>query len=182
MIAGVINGLVYGSFAHFGTADLILVVTQWADVPTAFILLGTALLAHYESRRACDEFESWIGQDEGHDDARAGDGAEGGVEYLILLSRKLRRTRSATVLIGTLGLLMAIAALVSFGDVIHVVASARSRVTWHDYLGLVLSEVAPAVVALAGLLIASRAWAEESELLRVSGGSELLVLRDQTPQ
>ncbi len=181
VIAGALNGLAYGSFARFGTRDLILVVTQWADVPTALILLGTALLAHYESRRSCDEFESWIGQDEGDEDALAGDGAEGGVEYLRWLSRKLRRTRSATVLVATLGLLIAAASLVTFGDLIYAAVSARAGVTWHDYLALVLSELAPAVVALAGLLIASRAWAEESELLRVSESSELLVLRDQTP-
>jgi hypothetical protein len=180
VIAGALNGLAYGSLAHFGTRYLILVVTQWADVPTALILLGTALLAHYESRRSCDEFESWIGQDEDDDDARAGDG-EAGVEHLRWLSRKLRRTRSATVLIATLGLLIAAAALVTLGDVIYAAVSARASVTWHDYLGLVLSELAPAVVALAGLLIASRAWAEESELLRFCGTSELLVLRDQTP-
>jgi hypothetical protein len=181
VIAGALNGLAYGSFAHFGTRDLILVVTQWADVPTALIFLGTALLAHYESRRSCDEFESWIGQDEGDDDARAGDGAEAGVEYLKWFSRKLRRTRWATVLIATLGLLIAAAALVSLGDLIYAVVSARASVTWHDYPALVLSELAPAVAAVAGLLIAARAWAEESELLRFCGTSELLVFRVQTP-
>ena len=85
------------------------------------------------------------------------------------------------MLVATLGLLIAAASLVTFGDLIYAAVSARAGVTWHDYLALVLSELAPAVVALAGLLIASRTWAEESELLRVSGGSELLVLRDQTP-
>ncbi len=179
-IAGVVNGLAYGSFAHFGTADLILVATQWADVPTALILLGTALLAHYESRRSCDEFESWIGRDEDDDDARAWDGAEAGPEHLRWLSRKLRRTRSATVLIATLGLLIAAASLVTLGDVIHLAVSARA--TWHDYLALVVAQLAPAIAALAGPLIAARAWAEESALLRVCAGSELLVPHDQMSQ
>jgi len=92
VIAGVMNGVAYWSSFHIGnTTELILLVTVWADLPTAVILLGTALLAHYESRRSCDEFESWIGEDDGDGDAPAGGGTEAGVEYL----RWLPRNRAA---------------------------------------------------------------------------------------
>jgi len=182
VIAGSINGVAYWSSFHIGTTGLILVVTQWAGVPTDLILLGTALLAHYESRRSCDEFESWIGGDAGEDDAPDGDGPGAGVEYPRRLSRNLRRTRSATVLIAILGLLTAAAALTSLGVLIYAAVSTRGSLAWHDYLAFVLSEVAPAIAGLACLLIASRAWAEESELLRVCGSSKFLQLRDQTLQ
>jgi hypothetical protein len=181
VIAGTINGVAYWSSFHIGTTGLVFEVTVWADLPNAAILLATALLALYESRRSCDEFESWIGVDAGEDDAPAGDGPEAGVEDLRRLPRNLRRTRSATVFIAILGLLTAAAALAALGVQIYLAVSAGGSFTWNGYLALVLSEAAPTVAGLACLLIASRAWAEESELLRVCGSSELLRLRDQTP-
>jgi hypothetical protein len=165
----VVSG-VLGSWSYWSTTNnrdvtqLIEIITLWADVPIGLALLGAALLAQYQSRRSCDEFELYLGEDETDDD----DLDEGiDIEHLTRLLRSLRRTRLATMVIAILGFLTAVAAMTSLIWVFSSTGvSAGTKTPWYGYLGYVLARLAAAIPALACLVIAPRGWARGSRLLK----------------
>jgi hypothetical protein len=160
-----------GSWSYWSTTNnrdvtqLIEITTLWADVPIGLALLGAALLAQYQSRRSCDEFGLYLGEDETDDDALDEDID---IDHLTRLMRSLRRARLATVVIAILGFLTAVATMTSLIWVFSSTGVNAGITPWYGYLGIVLARLAAAIPVLACLVIAPRGWARGSRLLKAN--------------
>jgi hypothetical protein len=168
VVAGGLGGWSYWSSSPNSrdATYLVEVLTMWATLPVAAALLGAGLLAQYQNRRTCDEFERYLGEQESDDDDSGEEGVDIDTGHLTRLRRSLRRTRWATVVIAILGLVTAIAAMTSLIWVFSSTgANSGANTPWYGYLGDVLARLAWAIPALTCLLIAPRGWARGSALL-----------------
>jgi hypothetical protein len=171
-IAGVtfiIIAQLLAGFATVGNQDawnLIAVTTQWAELPVAIALLGASLLGWYQSARCCDEFEMYLNQDEPDQDETGDNLAIVIDQAMTLLLRRLTRSRSALACIGVLALLTAAAAIAGVVWEFHSTPGFVSRPPWYGYVAYVAEGLATVIPSLACLMIAARAWAGGSYLLR----------------
>lgn len=156
--------------ANVGAWELLQATTAWAQLPLAALLLGAALLAWYANDRVCDEFQMYLRQDESvaDDDTLAGDIDQA----MTLLLRALNRSRTAVACIGSLALLTAVAAVGLLVGSLHSGGTFGGALPWESYLTYVAQCVAALAPALACVVIASRAWARGSYLLRLDDADE----------
>jgi len=161
IIASVSNG-----FAFVGTQDvwgLLIATTAWAQLSLAIFLLGAALLGRYQSERCCDEFEMYLNDDETDRGAAEDDKSHSDMDQAMsLLLRRLNRSRLAVGCIGVLALVTTVGAVVALIGVLH---QGGQRV-WYGYLSEIALYLATVIPALACMVLAGRAWARGSYLLR----------------
>jgi len=153
--------------ASVGAWDLLQATTGWAQLPLVVPLLGAALLAWYANERRCDEFQMYMRQDEADQDADDDEDRAGDVEQaMTLLLRALNRSRLAVACIGFLALLTVAGAAGLLVGTLHSRGSFGGSLPWESYLTFVAQCIAAVIPALACIVIAGRAWARGSYLLR----------------
>jgi hypothetical protein len=163
----IIVGEVLGAVANVGSQDawtLVGITSQWAQPPIAFVLLGASLLGWYQSTRSCDEFETYLDQDEQDQDKPDGKLAAEVDQTTTWLLRRLNRSRLALACIAVLGLVTIAAAIAAAVWQFHALPF-PNRMPWYWYVGYVAVCLAVVIPALACVMIAARAWARTSYLL-----------------
>ena len=165
IVAAIGDGFALGGSA--GVWDLLQATTGWAQLPVVALILGAALLAWYQNERRCDEFETYLRQDEADQDAVDDDKRARNIDQVMtLLLRGLNRSRLAVACIGILALLTAAAAVAILVAELHAGNTFGGGSRWYSYLAYAAQCLAALIPALAGVVIAVRAWARGSYLLR----------------
>jgi hypothetical protein len=118
------------------------------------------LLGSYQTRRSCDEIDTYLNQDETYPEAPGNEkGTDEIQEVMTSLLRHLNRSRSALACIAVLGLLTATAAVTALVGAFHASPGYIGRPPWYGYLAFVAESLAVIIPALACVVIAPRAWA-----------------------
>ncbi len=184
VVAGValaIFATVTNGFAFAGTQDvwgLLAVTTDWAQMPIAVFLLGATLLGWYQNERSCNALEMYLNEDETDQEATEDDKVRSDIhQAMSLLLRRLNRSHLAVGCIGVLALVTAATAIVGL---ISNLQQGGNRV-WYDYLSEIALYLAAVIPALACVIIAQRAWARGSHLLRDDDTDELVGDEPQPP-
>jgi hypothetical protein len=176
IIATVING-----FAFAGTQDvwgLLVVTTDWAQLPIAVFLLGAALLGWYQNERSCNAFEMYLNADETDQEATEDGKARSDINHAMsLLLRRLNRSHLAVGCIRVLALVTAAAAIVAL---ISNLQQGGYRV-WYGYLSEIALYVAAVIPAIACVILAQRAWTRGSHLLRADDTDQAVGDEPQPP-
>ena len=167
ILGGVFAALADSSEQGFTFIDSVLGATQWAQPPLVIAILGTTLLASYQSRRSCNELESFLADDDYEDDASGDSEAVADIEeFMTSLLRRLRRSRLALVCLGFLGLLSGAASITLLVVVLQRAVGFSPSPTWYSYAGIVAQTLAVAVPSLTCVVVATRGWTRGSDLLR----------------
>jgi hypothetical protein len=184
-IAFIIVAAVSENFALGGSVDaweVLQATTGWAQLPLVATLLGAALLAWYQNERRCKEFEMYMRQGEVDQDAANDEGQEADIERaMTLLLRGLNRSRLSVACIGSLALLTVAAATGLLVGSLHSAGSFGANLPWESYLAFVAQFLAAVIPALACVVIAQRAWARGSYLLRDDDTDELFEDEPELP-
>lgn len=168
IIAAVSEAFALG--ASVGAWELLQATTGWAQLPLAAPLLGAALLAWYANGNLCNEFEMNLRRDEST--AEDGNLAADIEQAMTSLLRGLNRLRLAIACIGLLALLTTAAAVGLLVGSLHSGGSFGQGLQWESYLTFVAQCVAALIPVVVCVVIASRAWARGSYLLRLDDTHE----------
>jgi hypothetical protein len=184
-IAFIIVAAVSENFALGASVDaweVLQATTGWAQLPLVAPLLGAALLAWYQNERRCKEFEMYMRQGEVDQGAADDEDEAADIEQaMTLLLRGLNRSRLAVACIGSLALLSVAAATGLLVGSFHSGDNSGASLPWESYLAFVAQFLAAVIPALACVVIAQRAWARGSYLLRDDDTDELFEDEPELP-
>lgn len=174
VIAGVtlliVAGLIEG-FAVAGSEDvwtLLDATTSWAQLPVALALLGSSLLAWYHNEHWCDELEAYLRRDEADQFSEGDNELAAAIEQaMILLLRRMNRSRGAVLSIGILAIATALAAVATLVGVLHSAQSYFGRSNWYVYVFFAAQVLAIVVPSLGTAVLSARAWGRSSYVLGI---------------